>query len=187
MNAIAKTKDRKRAARKDAKKAPANRFKEDVHPNVTPDGNYHYTECGLDKVYLENGFEVLPDGEGGFGVAIHNVTKLHSAIAHDIVNQGSKMTGDEFRFLRTLMDCSQSSIAQLMHTDAQSVARWEKGKNYNPVADTMLRTLYMLFVDQDVDIRDTLERLADIDDVDQHIRLYKARRGNWKADFAIAA
>ena len=158
-----------------------------THPNLTQDGKYHYTECGLDNVYLENGFDILPDRKGDIGVAIHNIDKLHAAISHDIINQGQKMNGNEFRFLRTLMGCSQSALAKLMHTDAQSVARWEKEKNYNPVADTMLRTLYMLFVDGNEDIRDILERLADIDDLDQKIRIYKARRGKWTADSVLAA
>lgn len=157
-----------------------------AHPNLTPEGTYHYTECGLDNIYLENGFELLQDPSGEVAVAISHIDNLHKAIARDLVNRGSPIGGEkggkEFRFLRTLMGYSQNSLARMMHTDGQSIARWENGKCYNAVADTMIRVLYMLHEGQDEEIREALERLADIDDLDHHVRLYKARRGKWIGD-----
>ena len=46
------------------------------------DKPYHYTESGLDTVYLLNGYEIVKS-ERGTGVRIQDVDGLHTAIAGD--------------------------------------------------------------------------------------------------------
>ena len=63
-------------------------------------GNYHYTGCGLDNIYLANGFErkVTPYGEG---VSIADADGLHEAIGRLPERQRLTLTlriQDELKF-----------------------------------------------------------------------------------------
>jgi S-adenosylmethionine:diacylglycerol 3-amino-3-carboxypropyl transferase len=76
---------------------------------------YHYTESGLDYVYLVDGFEVI---ETAYGPAVQVIQagKLDRAIAATIVGL----------------------------QDAQTVARWEKAKTEVPATeDIALRQIYL--------------------------------------------
>jgi len=41
---------------------------------------YHYTLCGLDNVWLENGYQVRETSYGQ-GISVHDVEGLHEVIA----------------------------------------------------------------------------------------------------------
>ena len=49
---------------------------------------YHYTESGLDNVYLVNGFEFIPSPSGK-SVVIQDIDGLHNAIGR-ISNPGKE-------------------------------------------------------------------------------------------------
>lgn len=104
---------------------------------------YHYTECGLDYVYLTSGFKVLRS-EGKEVVEVENPEQLQRTIADAIVNHQSKLNGTEIKFLRRLMKMTQPELGELLGKDAQSIARWEKGQNELPSAeDRILRQIYL--------------------------------------------
>jgi transcriptional regulator with XRE-family HTH domain len=64
------------------------------------------------------------------------------------------MTGAEYRFLRIEMNLSQKTIGELFGVDAQTVARWEKGKNELPkMADVLIRAVYNEFIEQESKVR----------------------------------
>jgi putative transcriptional regulator len=124
---------------------------------------YHYTMCGLDNVYLENGYEIHQTPQGR-GVSIEHADILDKAIARAIVYGTSPLTGKEFRFLRSQLDKTQLEIAGLFGTDTQTVARWEKGENVaNPAADRLIRILYLQDVEQNhsLDIDRFMWRLSE--------------------------
>jgi DNA-binding transcriptional regulator YiaG len=104
---------------------------------------YHYLGCGLPNVFLQNGFE-LTKSPYGEGVVIHDLEGLHDAIGQIIVSSTGVLTGNEFRFLRTELELSQATLADLLGCDVQSVARWEKGKSkqINASSERLLRRLY---------------------------------------------
>lgn len=104
---------------------------------------YQYTSCGLDNIYLKNGY-VLSDEKEGSGVAIHDMDALHGVIAKGIVKKLAPLSGKEFRFLRIELDLSQKAIGELMDKTDQIIAIWEKGEKAIPVlADKAIRDLYM--------------------------------------------
>lgn len=104
---------------------------------------YHYTMCGLENVYLENGFDIH-ETDYGRGVAIHRANMLDAAIANAVVRNTAPLTGKEFRFLRGQLDKTQLEMAGLLGYDTQTVARWEKGEHpVNPAADRLMRVLYL--------------------------------------------
>jgi DNA-binding transcriptional regulator YiaG len=87
---------------------------------------YRYTDCGLDNVFID-GMDPCIDHGGDEVYSIPNPRGLHKAIAAGIVEHPKGMSGKELRFLRTEMGMTQTDLAKLVHRDAQTVARWEKG------------------------------------------------------------
>ena len=102
---------------------------------------YRYTECGLDNVFIE-GIEAGVDDDGDEVLYIPAVNALHKTIARGIVESESGVTGQELRFLRTMMGLTQAELARHVHHDAQSVARWEKNRTpIQPASEIVIRLL----------------------------------------------
>lgn len=57
---------------------------------MTQSDRYHYTECGLDNVYLLNGFEYVETPRGS-GAMIKNWKGLHGAIGRHLVREKKKI------------------------------------------------------------------------------------------------
>jgi putative transcriptional regulator len=141
---------------------------------------YHYTGCGLDRIYLFNGF-IRHERDGEIGVAITDIDGLHAAIATTIVWNKSLLDGRELRFLRKLMGITQADLATWLRCDAQSVARWEKGENrINGAADGMVRLLYLGHSAGTVEALEVVKKLADIDEEVKRNQLFKETDGGWK-------
>lgn len=144
-------------------------------------GEYHYTESGLDSVYLVGGFKISGSGDQAT-VVIQDLDGLHEAIGRHLVCEKKRLSGKEIRFLRTELLMSQSTLATLLHVDEQTVARWEKGRSKLPgTADATLRLLYLEHVGGNEKISSILRRIADIEDyIDQRMDLTE-QDGHWMA------
>ena len=132
------------------------------------DDMYHYTDCGLDNVWLANGVEEH-DTAYGKGTSIHDVGGLHIAIGMSIINEPNRIKGDELRFLRIEMDMTQRDLGECLGSDEQCVRRWEKDNNKeipNGPADRLLRILYNDFVNGDGAIKAIVDRLSELNQVD---------------------
>jgi len=128
--------------------------------------NYHYTECGLDNVYLTNGFEVTRTEDGDEEVFIHDIHGLHRAIGLCLVTKPSRLEGNEIRFIRHTLDVSQTSFARLMGVTYQSVLNWEKGKVDLPkTADHLMKALFFSYLNRDGSrvVYDKINEIADLD------------------------
>ena len=102
----------------------------------------HYTACGLDDVYLVNGFnrEII-DGEEY--LTIEDLDGLWKAIALHMVTEHKVLAPKELRFLRDQMDLTQAELAARLRVSDQTVARWEKGKGDPGPGDIAIRVLYL--------------------------------------------
>jgi len=121
---------------------------------------YHYTECGLDNVILE-GVIFVEDADGEETVYIPRVNQLHKTIAKGIINRPAGMSGKELRFLRTEMGMTQAELAELLHRDVQSIARWEKGEvEIDGNAETVVRLLAgeKLGIEREGDVEEVARR-----------------------------
>ena len=140
------------------------------------DDKYHYTECGLDYVYLLNGFEVVETPQGST-ISIRNIDALHRAIGEFLCDQNAGLGGKEIRFLRSEMEMSQQTFAHLFSVDERTVSRWEtEAINMPKQADALLRLLYEEHANLgNGSIKDILERIADLEDeIDRtHERLFQ--------------
>lgn len=106
---------------------------------------YHYTECGLDYIYLLNGYNKI-DTPYGEAVSIDNSDALHRAIGWLIVNHIPKITGQEVRFIRSEMNFSQKQLATLLDVGESTVARWEQGGSVPNIAGRVIRLIYKDFI-----------------------------------------
>jgi len=100
---------------------------------------YHYTESGLKNVWIEN-IQTMVDDSGEQVFKIQNINGLHKAIAQAIVTSQTGMAGPELRFLRTEMGMTQAELAQVLHKEALTLGRWERGEHpIDPNAETVIR------------------------------------------------
>ena len=137
-----------------------------IKKKATKKARYHYTECGLDNIYLRNGFELVPTKKGRM-LHIHNVGGLHQAIGEMLVSEKKHLDGKEFRFLRHELNMTQQILAALLGVDVQTVANWEKEKikDVPGPAQCVIRLLYSEKMDGNQEICKPLERLAELDEL----------------------
>lgn len=142
---------------------------------------YHYEDCGLDRVYLANGYtiSVTPYGEA---ISISDVDGLHRAIGRAIVQSPKPIDGAELRFLRKCLDMSQKELAALMGETEQDVYRWEKQRDRPVVgaADRLIRLIFAEHENGSIEPRWLLERLAKLDKTDQSEITLETGAEGWK-------
>jgi DNA-binding transcriptional regulator YiaG len=149
------------------------------------DGNrqmqcYHYTESGLDYIWLDNGY-YFHETSRGRGVSIEDLDGLHRAIGLHIANRKGQMTGAEVRFLRHELDWSQIVLANFLGVTDQTVARWEKGTvDIPPPEQKLLSGLYREHVTGNAKLRESVERIAQMDaDMHESLTLHRTD-GDWE-------
>ena len=126
---------------------------------------HHYRECGLDNVFLLNGFTVR-ETRHGRAVSIEDIDGLHLAIGTHLAREKRTLTGAELRFLRAEMGLSQKMLGMLLGKTAQTVARWEKGQSrIDGTADRVVRVLYAEQTGESEKVRNVLQELAVLDDL----------------------
>jgi putative transcriptional regulator len=102
---------------------------------------FHYRACGLDDVYLLNGF-TKEESDYGVSIAIHDIDDLHRAIVRHLVRDKKRLSGKEFRFLRKYLNATQAELSILLGVDAQTIARYEKEETaIHGSADGLLKVL----------------------------------------------
>lgn len=104
---------------------------------------YHYRQCGLDGIYLLNGFD-RHEHDGEWHVSVTDIDGLHWAIGRHLVMHRKALAPKEIRFLRKTMDKTQAELAEELGKTSQSVARWEKGTHDIPgAAEKLLRAIFL--------------------------------------------
>ena len=143
---------------------------------------YHYTECGLNYIYLENGFRIheTPYGEG---VSIDAADQLHEAIALTVISSPRALRGQEVRFLRSLLQVSQSGLGEILGVSRPTIARWESApddKISSATADRMLRVIYALKAAGHEVALKILDLLTEIDELEHKIALFQETNNGWR-------
>jgi putative transcriptional regulator len=140
---------------------------------------YRYTESGLDNVYLANGFEFGNDGT----VIIRDIDGLQTAIGRALATQQRRLTGEEFRFLRTELLFSQASLAKVLGVKELTIGRWERGESEIPVStEATVRTMFLESLGERKRMKELLEEIADLDDeIDRQSLKMRESKGHWAA------
>ncbi len=132
---------------------------------------YHYRACGLDNIYLLNGYNI-EEHDGETHVFIRNIDELHKVIGRHIVTRRKGLAGAEIRFLRNTLNLTQSELASELGNNAQSIARWEKSQAEIPGhAEKLLRVFFFAKLasnDELALLRDLIvEKLVELDEIDE--------------------
>jgi DNA-binding transcriptional regulator YiaG len=147
---------------------------------ITANDAYHYTESGLDYVYLVGGVEYV-DAPQGRQVIIRDIDGLHEVIGDHLVNRKRDLSGKELRFLRHEMLMSQATLAKLLNVTEQTVHRWEAGKTEVPKpAEALIRLLYKEHSGGNEKIKSVLKKIADLEEeIDGRLTLEQTQEG-WR-------
>ncbi|HMX28257.1 MAG TPA: YgiT-type zinc finger protein, partial [Blastocatellia bacterium] len=104
---------------------------------------YHYTECGLDNVYLENIDVRVCEACGEVAPRIPRINDLHATIGQAIALQSQPLSGKEARFLRQHLGLKAKEWAAYLHIDTATLSRWENGgQTIGPQAHSLMRLMY---------------------------------------------
>lgn len=123
---------------------------------------YHYTLCGLDNVWLVNGYTVH-ETEYGQGVSIDDPDGLDREISRQLIEYKPRLSGKEFRFLRKHIGLSQKRLSDFFGNDEQSVAVWEKKDKVPVWADRMMRAMVEQVHGGNGNLLDIIERISHMD------------------------
>lgn len=125
-------------------------------------GDHHYTECGLDGVYLVD-VEICTCGAcGETVVGIPRAAELHGIIGMELVKKPARLSGREIRFLRKSLGQSSRSMAKALGVTHETLSRWENGERMiNDPSDRLLRLIYANL--KGVPMPNLLEDFAGID------------------------
>jgi putative transcriptional regulator len=152
--------------------------------NKVQDSLFHYTDCGLSKVYLKG---VLlhkcsnPDCLDE-EVTIPNLENLHQLIAEKIASQVNKLSPEEIRFLRTHLGFSSSDFAQAIGVSPETVSRWEKGTvNMKEASERFLRVLVITKVGSFRNYED-LKEFASKSSKSSSKHFFKMNQSQWVSD-----
>ncbi|MBP8813524.1 MAG: helix-turn-helix domain-containing protein [Laribacter sp.] len=139
---------------------------------------YNYTLCGLDNVWLENGysFHQTPYGEG---VKIEDADRLDFSIGLALVEKPSPLTGKEFKFLRQQLGMSQRDLGRFIGVEDQTVARWEKGDGPAVSGDKLVRLLFSEHESGNLTVRDMVAKLNFVDRVCNDRRIVLEHSDTW--------
>ena len=143
---------------------------------------YHYKGCGLDDIYLVNGYELTKASDGEEEICINDLDGLHRTIGERLVIHKKDLSGKELRFLRKQMDLTQSELARFIGLSVQQVARWEKNQcQISGPADYMLRALYLEEMQGKISLRKFLKELDGTDTIMEKKQLFTEEDDGWKA------
>ncbi|MGH9765172.1 MAG: type II TA system antitoxin MqsA family protein [Blastocatellia bacterium] len=110
---------------------------------------YHYTESGLDNVYLENIEVRVCDSCGDQIPRISRINDLHATIGRALVMKPTLLVGKEIRFLRQHLGMKSREFAALLRVDNSTLSRWEQGDQaVGPQSDGLIRLLYVRLVEE---------------------------------------
>lgn len=118
---------------------------------------YHYTACGLDNVWLANGYQIKTTRHGQ-AVAVHDLDGLHKLLAATLVDKPGRLTGKEFRFLRTQLGLSQEALGSMLDFSENAVSLWERKDTVPAACDQWLRMSVLAKLEGATKLADAIAR-----------------------------
>lgn len=141
---------------------------------------YHYTICGLDNVWLHNGY-IERKTPYGKAVSVEKAQELHALLALDLVKKQGRLTGKELRFLRVQLGLSQGGLAKMQGVSEQSVSLWERTGKVPKANDMLTRAIYLATRLGETPISELIERIKVVERL-THQRIVARTNGNrWKS------
>ncbi|WP_319589174.1 hypothetical protein [uncultured Desulfobulbus sp.] len=122
---------------------------------------YHYTQCGLDGVYLVGIKQYKCKECGEAYTEFPQIKQLHRAIGEDLCRKEEELSGKEVIFFRKEMRKNGKEFAMMLGIAAEHLSRIENGKKpISKTIDRLIRSLYIIYVREGVEeCRGTFERV----------------------------
>ena len=139
---------------------------------------YHYTECGLTNVWLENGY-IIKTTAYGKATAIDDAVGLHKVLAMELTEKKGKITGKELRFMRTVLGMSQEGLGKCVGASEQSVSLWERTGKVPHYADSILRLLVSEKLNGNSKVTDVIERINTVERICNQRIVAREKRHKW--------
>lgn len=110
---------------------------------------YHYTESGLDNVYLW-GIDVFKcDKCGKIEAKIPRIDELNKVIVKCIISKPQRLINKEIKYLRKYMGFKAVELANILGVDKSTLSRWESGTVKIGIAnDKLLRLIAIRYKDE---------------------------------------
>ncbi|HEY3778086.1 MAG TPA: hypothetical protein VGL35_08500 [Rhizomicrobium sp.] len=102
---------------------------------------YEYLECGLENVWLVNGY-TLTRGAPSQAVDITSSHDLRRVIEISVARKFERLTREEFCFLEGSLALSRRALATMFGVREQTVAAWEKQNGPPLWADRLMRAFH---------------------------------------------
>ena len=144
--------------------------------------HFHYTACGLDNVWLANGFKVKTTRHGN-AVAVNDVDGLHQLIAQTLIDKPSRLTGKEFRFLRTQLGLSQEALGTMLDFSENAVSLWERKDTVPAACDQWLRMSVLAKLEGNAKLADAIARTQSVHKL--IYQKYVVREVNGKRELSV--
>lgn len=141
---------------------------------------HHYTQCGLDNVWLENGFTVISTPYGK-GLAIEDAIGLHQVLALDLTKKKGSITGKELKFLRIVIDLSQEGLGRLLGATEQSVSLWERTGKVPKNSDSLTRMLVSEKLNGNCKVTEIIERINTVERICNQRIVARETKHKWRA------
>lgn len=103
---------------------------------------YHYTESGLDNIFLEN-TTVYRCGCGEEFASIYGIIDLNTSIGIALIKKQNFLSSSEIKFLRKNIGLNAATLAEYMGVNKAAVLRWENGEQQiDKSNDRIIRLIY---------------------------------------------
>lgn len=137
---------------------------------------YHYTQCGLTNVWLENGYKEK-NTPYGKAVSIEDADGLHKVLALSLAKKQGRLTGKELKFLRVVMGLSQQGLGKWLGVGEQAVSLWERTGKVPQAGDSLTRMLISEKLNGNCKVTDVIERINTVERIlNQRIVARETRR-----------
>lgn len=141
---------------------------------------HHYTESGLDNVWLKNGYTVRKTPYGK-AVAVSDADALHEVLAVWLTRKEGRLTGKEFRYLRGMLCLSQLNAAGLLGVTEGAVSLWERTGKVPAASDALMRLLVLEKLRGDGKVGEIIERVNAVDRMVNQNIVASERGQKWSA------
>lgn len=143
---------------------------------------FHYTACGLDNIWLANGFS-FKETQHGQGVSIQDIDGLHRLLANKLVEKNGRLTGKEFRFLRVHLGLTQQGLGKLMgDVSENAVSLWERKDTVPVINDRWLRLQVIAKFKGNTKVADAIERIQTVERLVHQKYVVRGLEGNRRVE-----
>ena len=106
---------------------------------------------------MANGYKVKATRHGE-AVAVNDVDGLHQLIANTLIDKPGRLTGKEFRFLRTQLRLSQEALSTLLDFTENAISLWERKDTAPAACDQWMRLSMLAKLEGNTKLADAMAR-----------------------------